>query len=290
LIELSVVVPTVNRAESLRSCLTAAGAATSRVCEIIVVDGASSDHTSAVLEEARSKLGDRLRIISEDRREGFVRAANKGFRAARGQYLTWLNDDARPLPGSFDVAIQHLESDPKAAGECGRSSWHGRPARGPADFYSDLAQESPAPRAGLAALFHSTQVMRNVAIATRHLGRSFNLLHVRGTLYANFGVGRRELFERLGYFDERYFLNAADPDLSLKVWDAGFAVIPAHGAFIDHDELADERRQTDLDSGAVDNAKLFEKWDLPDRYPNVVYDAARPCTSRGLRPPLRQAV
>jgi GT2 family glycosyltransferase len=258
MIDLSIVIPTTNRAASLASCLETIRTSVACAHEIIVVDGASQDQTPSVLQSARAIMEDRLQVIWEPRREGFVKAANKGFRAARGRYLTWLNDDARPLPGSFDLAIEHLEN---AGG-----------------------------RAGLAALFHSTHVERNVAIAARHVGRAFHVLHVRGTLYANFGLGRREMFQRLEYFDERYFLNAADPDFSLKVWDAGFSVVPAHGALIDHDEVADERRRVDANSGAADNAKLFAKWDLPDRDPTVLFDAARPCTSRGLRPALRKAV
>jgi GT2 family glycosyltransferase len=258
MIELSVVIPTVNRADSLGACLKSVGAATNRSCEFVVVNGASSDATEAVLESARAQWGDRLHVITEQRREGFVRAANKGFRAARGRYLTWLNDDARPLPGSFDIAIEHLENSISGT--------------------------------ALAALFHSTHVARNIAIATRHLNRPFHVLHVRGTLYANFGLGSRELFEQLDYFDERYFLNAADPDFSLKVWEAGYSVVPALGAFIDHDELPDERRRVDSSAGAADNAKLFAKWDLPDRNPTVLFNPARPCTSLGLRPQLRKAV
>jgi GT2 family glycosyltransferase len=99
-------------------------------------------------------------------------------------------------------------------------------------------------------------------------------------------MGSRSLFERLGYFDERYFLNGADPDFSLKVWNAGLSVVPAAGALIDHDELHDERRDADRDRAAVDNARLFEKWNLPDRNPlSNDFDPARPCTLRGLRAP-----
>lgn len=256
--DLTVVVPTCNRAASLAACLGAIREASGRRVEVIVVDGASTDATAKVLERAQAEWGGRLRVITEPQREGFVRAANKGFRASRGRYLTWINDDARPLPGSYDVAIGLLEAWPRTV--------------------------------GLAALFHSTHVSRNIAIQTRHLDRLFHVLHVRGTLYANFGVARRELFERLGHFDERYFLNAADPDFSLKVWDTGLSVVPADGAFVDHDELPDERRKTDGTAGSADNAKLFAKWDLPDRDPTVLFNPDRPCTSRGLRQPMRIAV
>ena len=250
--DLSVVVPTVDRAQSLASCLAAVRNASQAACEVIVVDGASVDSTGDVLATAKSAMGDRLQIIREPRREGFVRAANKGFRAARGRYLMWLNDDARPLPGSLDRAIEQLAFSPRTV--------------------------------GMVALFHAAHTDRNIALQAQHQGRAFHILHVRGTLYANFGIAKRSLFDRLGYFDDRYFLNAADPDFSLKVWHAGLSVVPAFGALIDHDEIQDARRENDRERAAQDNARLFDKWNLPAM--NVEandFDQTRPCTLRGMR-------
>ena len=252
MIDLSIVIPTTNRAVSLASCLVATRNAVSVPYEVIVVDGASSDGTGGVLESARAAMGDRLLVIREPKREGFVKAANKGFRAARGKYLMWLNDDARPLPGSLDRAIEQLRYAP--------------------------------PTVGMVALFHPAHTTKNIAFEARHRGRAFHVMHVRGTLYANFGIASRAVFQRLGYFDERYFLNGADPDFSLKVWDSGLTIVPAFGALVDHDELEDERREVDRDRAAADNAKLFEKWDLPERNPTMNdFDQTRPCTLRGLR-------
>lgn len=250
--DLSIVIPTCNRAESLASCLVAVRNTTQCLHEVIVVDGASTDSTPAVLAHARDAMGDRLRVIREPQREGFVRATNKGFRAARGRYMTWLNDDARPLAGALDRAVEQIAFSPRTV--------------------------------GMVAMFHPAHATRNVAFEARHRGRPFHLLHVRGTLYANFTVGARALFERLGYFDERFYLNGADPDLSLKVWHAGLTVAPAFGALIDHDEIADERRAADRTRGDEDNAKLFAKWDLPDQTAaGIEFDQTRPCTLRGLR-------
>jgi GT2 family glycosyltransferase len=252
MLDLSIVLPTCNRAALLEKALAAIESGTRCSHEVIVVDGASSDDTKEVLAHAAWTMGDRLRVIREDQREGFVKAANKGFRAAIGRYMTWLNDDARPLHGALDAAIQQLE----IVGE-------------------DVA---------FVAMFHRWHSMRNIAYETEHRGRRYRLCHVRGTLYANFPVGRRETFERLGYFDERYYVCAADPDLSLKAWNAGLRIMPAYGAIIDHDELNDERRITDATVGEEDNDKLFAKWDLPPKnnFRND-FDAAHPCTLRGLR-------
>lgn len=256
--DLSIVLPTCNRAALLEKCLAAVANGTRCAHEIIVVDGASTDETSDVLADAAHALGDRLRVIRETKREGFVRAANKGFRAARGRNLCWLNDDARPLPGALDSAVQQIDAADR-----------------------DVA---------FVAMFHRWNSVKNVAYETAHRGRTYRLCHVRGTLYANFPIGKREIYERLGWFDERYFVCAADPDLSLKAWHAGMRIIPALGSLIDHDEHDDERRIADSARADADNEKLFAKWDLPAKNPRFNdFDPARPCTLRGLRAPTAKA-
>jgi hypothetical protein len=216
------------------------------------VDGASEDDTANALADAAKDFGDRLKVIREERREGFVRAANKGFVAATGRNMIWLNDDSRALPGTLDEAVRQIDLAP--------------------------------PGVAFLAMFHRFASERNSAAEIVHEGRPFRLCHVRGTLYANFPIGRRKTYQKLGYFDERFYFYAADPDLSLKAWNAGLRVEPAHGCFIDHDEHADARRIVDADRGMQDNQKLFAKWNLPDKNPlRNDFDPAHPCILRGLR-------
>jgi GT2 family glycosyltransferase len=248
--DLSIIVPTFNRAPLLARCLEAIHQRTLCNYEVIVVDGASTDATPRVLSAAERSMGGRLTIITEPKREGFVRAANKGFDAATGRCVTWINDDARPLPGSLDNAMNQI-------------------LRAPANV-------------GLVAMFHHYEGVRNIAFEQTHEDRAYHLLHVRGTLYANFGVGRLETFRDLGFFDERFFLNGADPDLSLKAWHAGLSVVPAHCSFIEHDEHDDARRAQDSTRAQEDNARLFAKWNLPPRSEKNEFDPKKPCTLQGL--------
>jgi len=258
MLELSIVLPTCNRSALLEKCLSSIAKSVQCEHEIIVVDGASSDHTRDVLSDASRQLGERLRVIREPQREGFVKAANKGFRAARGKNMTWLNDDARPLPGALDLAIQTLDAQPE--------------------------------NVAFVAMFHRWNSMRNIAYETQHAGKTFRLCHVRGTLYANFPMGRRTTYERLGFFDERFFVCGADPDLSLKAWYAGLSVLPAWSAIIDHDSFDDDRRAGDSLTAIEDNKKLFAKWDLPPRNPYINdFDPAHPCTLRILRREMKLA-
>lgn len=252
--DLSIVLPTCNRAALLRQSLLSIARNTRCRMEVIVVDGASVDDTSMVLAEARQWLGASLVVIREDERNGFVRAANRGFAMATGRNLCWLNDDARPAPGALDLAVQQVDS----------------------------ADE----QLGLVALFHTWHSTWNVAYEAVVEGRTYRLCHIRGTLYANFPVGRRRILEQLDFLDERFRVSGADVDLSLKAWDVGLRVEPAYLAMVDHDEVDDDRRAIDSPLVIEDHRALFEKWDLPQRsngWRNE-FDPANPCTLRGLRP------
>ncbi|MGF1633524.1 MAG: glycosyltransferase family 2 protein [Phycisphaerae bacterium] len=246
-IELTVIIPTRNRADALATAIDAVGKNTKLSHEIIVCDGASSDHTDRVLAEAKRKLGGSLRVIREEKPRGFVRGVNGGFRAARGRYITWLNDDARPMFSAYDNAVAQLAASPASV--------------------------------AFVALFHRHHGTKNVAFEQQFGDEKFQLLHVRGTLYANFCVGRRETFESLGYFDEGYWMYAADPDLSLKAWSCGKQVVPGWTSAIDHDEADDENRLANTPQMHLDNERLFDKWALPPK--NLLrndFDPNRPCT------------
>jgi len=252
MLDLSIVIPTCNRAGLLKKNLVSLAQHVRCSFEVIVVDGASEDETQAVLAEAKNILGDRLKIIREESRRGFVRAANKGFAVAGGRNMIWLNDDSIALPGTLDEAVRQIDAAP--------------------------------PQVAFLAMFHRYASDRNCVAEATCDGKTYRLCHVRGTLYANFPIGRRETYKKLGYFDERFYFYGADPDLSLKAWHAGLRVEPAIGCFIDHEEHADDRRTIDADRGKIDNRKLFEKWNLPEKNPaRNDFDPARPCTLRGLR-------
>ncbi len=256
----SIVVPTFNRFVRLRRCIDKIRHNVAPRHEIVVVDGGSTDGAREWLQEqadeivphdvacgsvARARVpgstaSSVLRVVLEPDREGAVRAFNKGFRTAVGDYVMWLNDDAYPMPGAVVAAIDMIE----------------RP---------DLAD------VGMVAFYHNWQSERNVLDAVEFEGKSYQLCNVRGYPYANFGLLRRTLLERIGYADERYHFFAFDPDLSLTIQiKEGLKVIGCRQALIAHEEFHDDRKLDDLDAGAEDNAKLFAKWDLPekDSYPD----------------------
>ncbi|MBI5864827.1 MAG: glycosyltransferase family 2 protein [Planctomycetes bacterium] len=100
---------------------------------------------------------------------------------------------------------------------------------------------------GMVGFYHNFDREWNRLDSVEHDGRTFSFYNVRGTPYANFGLLRR--------------------NLSLKVQrEAGLLVVGCREALVDHEELIDERKSADMSVIAADNAALFAKWRLPERF------------------------
>ena len=99
----SVIIPTYNRAHTLpralHSVLNQAGAA----CEVIVIDDASTDATSQVLQEFRDP---RLLCLRHPTRLGAAAARNTGIRASHGAWIAFLDSDDEWLPGLLQAQME----------------------------------------------------------------------------------------------------------------------------------------------------------------------------------------
>jgi glycosyltransferase involved in cell wall biosynthesis/peptidoglycan/xylan/chitin deacetylase (PgdA/CDA1 family) len=111
-IELSVVVPTYNRASLLERCLGALAALDEPVAglEVVVVDDGSTDETPRVLERHASLLP--LRFERQANR-GQAAALNRGIRLARGEICLFLDDDVIAAPR---LAVEHAQTQRASGG------------------------------------------------------------------------------------------------------------------------------------------------------------------------------
>jgi len=228
----SIAIPTLGRPDMLTACLDSIEQTVRAPCEVVLSMVEDDRETIARVSE-RPRGAFVLRTVVEPIRQGYVKAINAAFRAATGRYLLYLNDDCELQPHSVDNAL-HVMSTPHAR---------------------DI---------GLLAFFHDTPVRRNVFAQIDVEERRYVVCHVRGLCYANFGLGPRELFERLGYFDERFFMYGADPDFALRIWhETDLRVEPCPGALLRHAEVSDARAEHEREHRArADNAALFAKWGL----------------------------
>ena len=106
----SVIVPTYNRADTIRRAVESVQLQTFSDWELIVVDDGSTDDTLSVVDN----LEPRLKLIHQENR-GFAEARNAGIRASTGQYLAFLDSDDEFLPHHLELGIAFLDAYPEAS-------------------------------------------------------------------------------------------------------------------------------------------------------------------------------
>lgn len=169
---ISVIVPVFNQARRLGDCLDAllrqdvpAGS-----FEVIVVDNGSSDESMTVARQRPA-----VRVLSESRRSAYV-ARNRGIRAAHGALIAFTDADCIPRQDWLSRLQERLVNGPEAMVVMGRDIPTG-----------------PSSAIRLLGLYD-------------HFKEIFALSSEDPTVYyghTNCMMTRRELFDQLGFLDER---------------------------------------------------------------------------------------
>ncbi|MCW5724826.1 MAG: glycosyltransferase [Maricaulaceae bacterium] len=114
----SLVTPNRNGRTWLRQCMDSVLDQEYPLLEYIVVDGDSTDGSRILIEEYRNRLA---RIICEPD-TGHADALNKGFAAATGDIMGWINSDDVMLPGALAFVARVFETRPDIEWITGRPS------------------------------------------------------------------------------------------------------------------------------------------------------------------------
>lgn len=104
---ISVVTPSFNQGPFLAEAIESVRRQGGDDVEHIIVDNCSTDNTKDVLSRYAH-----LKVICE-KDQGQSDALNKGFKAAAGEVVGWLNADDRYLPGCFEHVISAFANDPR---------------------------------------------------------------------------------------------------------------------------------------------------------------------------------
>lgn len=111
--KVSVIIPTHNRAESLRSAISSVLNQTFQDFEIIIVDDASKDNTREVVRELSDR---RIKYLRHETNKREAAARNTGVTNASGEYIAFLDDDDEWLPEKLELQVDLLDSSPTVMG------------------------------------------------------------------------------------------------------------------------------------------------------------------------------
>lgn len=196
---LSVIVPVRNEKPWIGDCLDSILAdAPDGGLEVIVVDGESDDGTDEVVSEL-SAVDPRVRLFTNTSR--FVpQAMNTGINAARGRYIGRIDGHCEVVPGYFSGCLERLE---RKSYDCVGGALIN-------------VGTTPAGRA-IAAATSSAIGVGSARFRTGRGGES-------SVDTVAFGVYRRDVFERVGLFDETLIRNQ-DDELNLRLVRSGGSIL-----------------------------------------------------------------
>lgn len=204
---------------TLRSADSALRAMEGLNAELVIVDNDSGDGSVEAMQAHVAAQGWPVRIIASGHNGGFGAGNNVGIRAGMSDgrapdYVYILNSDAFPRPDALRLLVDHLETHPQAGiagsyieGEDGVP--HVTAFRFPS-IWSEL--EGAARFGPISRLLASHRVPLEIPETTQRVdwlaGASMLMRH--------------EMLERIGLFDETFFLYFEETDLCRRAATAGY--------------------------------------------------------------------
>jgi GT2 family glycosyltransferase len=215
----SVIVLSLNGQEYIRGCLQSLSESELRSLEIIVVNNGSTDATQEIVANEFPNV----RLVNLPKNMGFAGGINEGLKRARGDVLIPLNDDTICTPGVVGRLVETLDES------------------------SDIGI------VGCKILYPDKKTLQhaggwiNPNGKTHHFGyrevdegqydQRRDVDYVTGCMFAI----RRELLERIGMLDDRYFpIYYEEVEFAVRARKNGYRVVYEPGAVLYHLESMTE--------------------------------------------------
>lgn len=209
--QLSVVILNYNVRYFLEQCLYSVQKAIAILdAEIIVVDNASSDESSAMVRECFPEV----KLIVNTQNFGFPKGNNLGVAAAKGAYICILNPDTVVAEDTFTKIFSHLASHPDLELNLGILGC--KLIDGTGKFLPESKRGIPTPWVAFTKIFGLYNLFPRVPLFNNYYAGHLrkNQSGPVAILVGAFMVMKREVYLELGGFDENCFMYSDDIDLS----------------------------------------------------------------------------
>ena len=182
--------------------------------EIFVVDNNSTDGSKEFFTDKFPGIN----FIWNTENEGFAKANNKALHQASGDYIIFLNPDSIVAEDCFEKCIAFIQSKNNDIA-CGVKMIDGS-----GKFLKESKRAFPSPAISLYKLSGLTKLFPKSTIFSKyHLGYlDENVNHEIDVLAGAFMMMPKKIADKVGGFDEDFFMYGEDIDLSYRIQKAGY--------------------------------------------------------------------
>jgi len=204
----SVIIPTYNGSKLINTCLASLYEQEVIPNEIIVVDNGSKDKTKDLIRKKYPKV----RIISFPTNQGFAKAVNVGIKNAKYDKIFILNNDTELTRECLKYLLEDLRKEPDISAVIPKILLPDNKIDSAGSFINELGQA-----------FHRRE---------KEIGRNKfeEVFLITGAAV----LCRRNMFEKVGFFEEKFFAYGEDVDWSFRAQLKGCEFLCDHRAIVYH--------------------------------------------------------
>ena len=227
-VDISLILCTKDRAQLLDEMLASLNNAVKGVsCEVIVVEGGSSDNTQEVLlKHGITKVYSEAECLGPGR-HSWPQLYNFGFSKARGKWAMYASDDIVFGKECIANAVKSLNSQKDEVA-------------GGIFFFKNIYESPDEEEFGAEKFFVG-------------MDRGWKML-------LNYGLFRLDYFREVGGLDEAYRFYCADGDLGCKFYDSGKQLIPLPQCLVVHNNVLDQLKKKNQERISSDYSLYLQRW------------------------------
>jgi hypothetical protein len=226
MMDVSIIVVAWNVRKLLHDCLKSVYDQTEGVdFEVIYVDNASQDGS---VDMVKSEFPE-VKIIQNERNEGFIRANNQAIGIAEGRYVLLLNSDTVVLDNAIAKTVKFADEHPEAAVIGCKVLSPDKTLRRTCFMYPSLLN-----------MFLSATYLCKIFPKSRFFGRErmtwwdFDDVREVETISGCFSLVRKEAIKDVGVMNETYYVYGDDPDWCYRFKKNGWKILFSPEAEIIH--------------------------------------------------------
>lgn len=203
--KVSIIVLNWNGVNFLKNCLKSLNKLTYKSLEIIIVDNGSTDGSQKFIKENYPKF-----ILIENKKNyGFAEGNNIGFRASKGKYILFLNNDTVVTPNFLEPLVDDCENDSKIG--CIQPQIRLLNEK-------NLLDEAGGYMSFTGFMYHYGY-RKNYNLSKYNLKR--DIFSAKGACI----MLPKKALDRVGVFDKDFFIFFEESDLCFRLWLAGYKVV-----------------------------------------------------------------
>ncbi|MCI0450462.1 MAG: glycosyltransferase family 2 protein [Chlorobi bacterium] len=215
---LSIVIVNWNTKDLIKECIESILAYSPEFkYEIIVIDNASDDGSPGYLSSLE------IVLIKNSENLGYAKAANQGMRIAKGKYVLMLGSDTVMKENTLKECVNFLQNN----SSCGAV---GCRLLNPDGSIQNSCKKFPKLKNAFFTYLSLDKLNKDYDMANFNYDKTISVEQIATT----FLMVRKDVLEKVNYFDENYRILYNDVVLCKKIWEAGYKIYFLHTCSVIH--------------------------------------------------------